>query len=141
MTTIATKDGIIAYDSRATMGEVIFDNECNKKSVVDGVTFFIASGYPEEAIIIATYFSGESFPKHFDHFEGIAVDDGKVYRLLPVRRRLIKERIRDGQVFAVGTGWKWAIAAMDLGRTAKQAVEYAMTRDVNTGGKVKTFKV
>lgn len=42
----------------------------------------------------------------------------------------------DVRHYAIGSGWEWAHAAMDFGRTPAQAVRYAMTRDVSTGAKV-----
>lgn len=41
--------------------------------------------------------------------------------------------------FAIGSGYQFALAAMDHGKTAVEAVEYAMTRDTSTGGKVNYF--
>lgn len=40
---------------------------------------------------------------------------------------------------ALGSGWQWAMAAMDHGKSATQAVEYAITRDVCTGGEIETI--
>ncbi|MBW6389667.1 MULTISPECIES: 20S proteasome subunit A/B [Halomonadaceae] len=39
---------------------------------------------------------------------------------------------------AYGTGWKWALAAIDHGKSAIEAVEYAKTRDHDTGGEVQS---
>jgi hypothetical protein len=33
------------------------------------------------------------------------------------------------------------LAALDFGKTAKEAVEYAMTRDVYSGGKVHVYDI
>lgn len=41
---------------------------------------------------------------------------------------------------AYGTGWKWALAAIDHGKSAVEAVEYAMTRDHDSGGKVQSVE-
>ncbi|SFD04529.1 hypothetical protein [Pseudoalteromonas denitrificans] len=43
--------------------------------------------------------------------------------------------------FAIGSGKLWAMAAMDFGKNAIQAVEYAITRDKSTGGPVNVFKI
>lgn len=40
---------------------------------------------------------------------------------------------------ALGSGWRWALAAMDHGKNAIQAVEYAMTRDCFTGGEIESW--
>ena len=42
---------------------------------------------------------------------------------------------------AIGSGNRFALAAMDFGKTAKEAVEYAACRDVYTGGKVESFRL
>ncbi|MCO7186928.1 proteasome subunit alpha [Pseudoalteromonas sp. XMcav2-N] len=42
--------------------------------------------------------------------------------------------------WAIGSGASWAIAAMDFGRSAFEAVEYACLRDKSSGGSVMTYK-
>ncbi|MCE8003631.1 20S proteasome subunit A/B [Billgrantia ethanolica] len=39
---------------------------------------------------------------------------------------------------AYGTGWKWALAAIDHGKSAVEAVEYAIGRDHDSGGEVQS---
>lgn len=46
------------------------------------------------------------------------------------------EVLEMSEPFAQGSGWKWAQAAMDLGLSAVQAVEYACKKDIYTGGQV-----
>ena len=41
--------------------------------------------------------------------------------------------------YAIGSGAEFAMSAMDFGMTAKEAVEYTMTRDIYTGGEVTVF--
>jgi len=36
-----------------------------------------------------------------------------------------------------GSGGAWAQAALDFGKTPEEAIKYAMTKDIYTGGKVK----
>lgn len=45
------------------------------------------------------------------------------------------------QPLAIGSGWQFAAAAMDFGKTAKQAIEYAATRDNGTGGGVDYVRI
>lgn len=47
---------------------------------------------------------------------------------------------RDGLSFAIGSGAKHALTAMDLGLDAKEAVKMAMKRDIYTGGRIRTFR-
>ena len=42
---------------------------------------------------------------------------------------------------AIGSGLPYALAALDFGKTAKEAIEYAATRDSSTGGDVRYFNV
>jgi len=42
---------------------------------------------------------------------------------------------------SLGSGGWFAMAAVDLGKTARESVEYAMTRDVYTGGKVHVYDI
>jgi ATP-dependent protease HslVU (ClpYQ) peptidase subunit len=37
---------------------------------------------------------------------------------------------------AIGSGARFALAAMDFGKTAGEAIEYACTRDIYSGGKI-----
>ncbi|TMO59369.1 proteasome subunit alpha [Pseudoalteromonas aurantia] len=45
------------------------------------------------------------------------------------------------QNWAIGSGAKWAIAAMDFGKDAVEALSYACTRDKSTGGALQSFNV
>lgn len=61
---------------------------------------------------------------------------GKVYRHAGGAFRPTKY-----QQFAIGSGRDFAMAAMHLGKSAKEAVEVAMHFDINTGGEVIEFEV
>ncbi|MBQ4812242.1 proteasome subunit alpha [Pseudoalteromonas luteoviolacea] len=41
--------------------------------------------------------------------------------------------------WAIGSGANWAIAAMDFGKSAFEAVQYACRRDKSTGGRIHSF--
>jgi len=43
--------------------------------------------------------------------------------------------------YTLGSGERFATGAMDHGKSASQAVKYAMTRDSNTGGKVLVYNL
>jgi len=43
--------------------------------------------------------------------------------------------------YAQGSGDQWALAALDFGDSAREAVEYAMTKDVYSGGKVHVYDI
>ena len=49
--------------------------------------------------------------------------------------------LRTEKYAAVGSGAVFAIAAMDCGKSAVEAIRIAKKRDVNTGGRIRTIKV
>jgi hypothetical protein len=68
------------------------------------------------------------------------VDKGKVYRMgQSISNGFWIDECKFSR--ADGSGYKFALGAMDHGKSAKDAVKYAMTRDIYTGGKVKVIKV
>lgn len=141
MTTIAYnhKDREIAYDSRLTCDNDIFTDTTNKKKVVNGNTYFTSGRVSDFDDFINDF---EPRKKALDNLNCamFMVDcDNKVWWLTiddGVYARSLCE-CND----AIGSGFPWVMAAMDFGKSAKDAVEYAKTRDCKTGGKVKVFKV
>lgn len=138
MTTIAYKDGIIAYDSRSIRNDYIDSDKFNKRMVYKDHTFFLSGCVSDMAGFMAETVDGGS-----DNFEcgGLMVDpDGELW--ICGGSDSPWKHLQDLEApVAFGSGQPFAIAAMDLGHTAKQAVKYAMTRDPGTGGKVRTFKL
>lgn len=143
MTTIVYdhKNKQVACDSRITRGDVICTNEGVKwLSDGQGVWFFCGKTCDKQMLI--DYFSGkpqkdnlipESAAFYFKFDDGVylrTVNDDGVIQESPID-------FSD----AIGSGEQWAISALDHGKTAKEAIEYAMSRDVYTGGEVVVFEV
>lgn len=138
MTTIAYKDGVIAYDSRATRGSVITDDDCEKLQEVKGVHFLCTGATCDFDALIAAYF-GNAAPAPIEA-SGYAVDGGALWLIsCDDKTGFWKSRIRLDRVDAIGSGSEFALTAMDMGATAAEAVEMAKKRDTNTGGLVRTF--
>lgn len=140
MTTIAYKDGVIAYDSRQTRNGTIVSDDVPKCQVVDGVSFFLSGAVCDEKALIAAYFGTPSAVAV--ECSGYAVDSG---RLLMVghddRTGIWRQELDQENPDAIGSGSAFALAAMDMGASAEDAVRAAMKRDIYTGGKVVTFRV
>lgn len=140
MTTIAYKDGVIAYDSRQTRGGAIVSDDAPKCQVVDGVSFFLAGAVCDEKALIAAYFGTPSAVPV--ECSGYAVDGG---RLLMVgyddKTGIWKQELDPANPDAIGSGSAYALAAMDMGASAEDAVRAAMKRDIYTGGRVRTMRV
>lgn len=140
MTTIAYhhESKTIAVDSRATSGQGIIGSDSvikyheTKKGifvmcgVVADISDFI-DGYPEQASL------------YYDCC-GYLIKDGKAYLVEQTQEGIyMTEKLEYNS--ALGSGSNWALASMDHGRLAKDAVKYAMTRDIYSGGKIRIIKV
>lgn len=141
MTTIAYKDGVIAYDSRVTRGYLIDHDDFEKLIHRQGHQFLLTG-------------SGCDFPALIDEFLGVKVGDKPLDAngLVVTNGRLCQigrdaesgfwmDDIWAERSFAIGSGRDFALAAMDMGTTAKEAVEIAAKRDVYTGGTIRTLVI
>lgn len=132
------KDKEIAVDGRFTRDNVITTNKGCKAVKRDGVIAICAGVSSDYESLIDMYFDNE--PRPDIECTGIVIDDGKAYMFgMGSDDRISKEELLDN--FSDGTGGDWALAALDFGCTAKQAIKYAATKDVYTGGKIRVYKV
>jgi ATP-dependent protease HslVU (ClpYQ) peptidase subunit len=140
MTTIAYKDGVIAYDSRQTRSDRIVSDNSPKCQVVDGVSFFLSGAVCDERALIAAYF-GTPSPVPVE-CSGYAVDAGKLMLVgHDDKTGIWKQDLDLSNPDAIGSGAQYALAAMDMGATAEEAVAAAAKRDVYTGGAIRTMSI
>lgn len=141
MTTIVYdhKNKVIAWDSRRTgCNGVIKSDTSEKMTEHNGVTFWMAGSLCDEELMISHYFGNKE--ELIPEANCFAFDDGKLYRCGVSNEAVFwKEPLTNNDAF--GSGSEWAMAALDFNCDARQAVEYAKTKDCYTGGEVKTFKV
>lgn len=137
MTTIAYKDGVIAYDSLVTAGDTVMYDDFDKKSERDGVVFFGAGSTQDIQLLIAAYF-GE-VPDFDLDARALAFHDGALSVLCVSEGRLYESQVLLDHSYAIGSGRDHAFTAMDMGASARQAVELAAKRDTCTGGLIRTF--
>ncbi|GLX91953.1 proteasome subunit beta [Pseudomonas fragi] len=139
MTTIAYKDGVIAYDSRQTRNSAIVSDNAPKCQVVDGVSFFLSGAVCDEKALIAAYF-GTASPVPVE-CSGYVVDGGKLIMVgHDDKTGIWKQELELSNPDAIGSGAAYAVAAMDMGASAEDAVKAAMKRDIYTGGEVRLFR-
>ena len=139
MTTIAYhhKSKTIAYDSQATAGGIIANSNANKMHERNGVLFFVAGVTAGVDAIMKSYF-GEDLLSD-PECDAFVVDGGVVYYCYVDNLELKWIEIDSDAV--IGTGQPFALAAMDFDKSAKEAVKYAITRDIYSGGRVREFKL
>ena len=140
MTTIAYKDGVIAYDGRQTRNDRIVSDSAPKCQVVDGVSFFLSGAVCDEKALIAAYF-GTASPVPVE-CSGYVVDGGKLMMVgHDDKTGVWKQDLDLANPDAIGSGYAYAIAAMDMGASAEDAVRAAMKRDIYTGGDVRAVTI
>lgn len=140
MTTIAYKDGVIAYDSQITRGDVITYEDYEKCIEQAGVKFFCCGTVSDYQRLVDAYFGAKpdgnidatALVLDGDSLMMVAVDDTTGLWKSPVMR---------DRPYAIGSGTPYAFAAMDMGASAEKAVEMAARRDTSTGGKVRTLRI
>jgi hypothetical protein len=149
MTTIVYKDGVVAFDTRFTNANGVITTDKGKKFLrlilTKGVMVF--SG----ALVDAKYFRDNlvhptepiKYESPYESVSGLLVFDNTLYSMMHHDNWLLFEPMFNINhsgvhdcVRAYGSGRDWALAAMDFGCSPREAVRYAMTRDVYTGGDV-----
>lgn len=144
MTTIVYRDGVVAYDSRCTNGDLITSDKVEKKQVINGVVFFLAGYIGDFETLTSAYFDVDI--QNDIKSEGpcaIVVDSGKVFlcSIDSPEGSFWKQPLSVFDRYAIGSGSPYAQGAMEMGADAKKAVEVAAKLDVRTGGKIKTYKI
>lgn len=139
MTTFAysRKENMIAIDGRVTAGSrIVSDND--KKYIKKGNNlYFTIGGVADANRLIDLVEAGIEETSDDNLYDcqlilatvpplEIYVNEAGYIEHVPV--------IED--VYTLGSGGDYALSAMDLGKTPKQAVQYATTRDMCSGGKI-----
>lgn len=139
MTTIAWDGKTLAVDSLVERrGSIAF---YESKLLIDKEKGAVACvGDRQDAKAFGQWFlsdfKGDPPKINQDYFTGIFLDLKGV--LMYYETRLFGYPISNYPT-AWGAGWEWAQAALDHGKDAVEAIEYAITRDPFTGGEVNSF--
>lgn len=141
MTTIAYshKEGIVAVDSRSVIRGTYHDN-ANKIHHIDDKVFILCG-----SVCDFDYFINNFKPLTLTKLDveldvcGIMIKDGKGYYVFVYGGAFNQEPLTAD--ICLGSGCDFAQSALVFGNTAKEAVKFAATRCVYTGGKVQTIKI
>lgn len=143
MTTIAFRDGVMAADSRTTTENVIskvtkvFRKRVGKKTVVIGV----CGGVTASRKFVDWYGSGDPMPEDLipcggQDFDALIWDGSTLWLVEELGYPVAVEE----DYFAIGSGASFALAAMDCGKSAREAVRVACKRDCYSGLPVVTMR-
>lgn len=140
MTTIAYhhKDKQVAVDSRIVCGSITRSDSFDK-TVKNEFGLWIYCGSAADIKDLCNL-------KHNDKVDPLPdcsaflISEGKCYGVI-VNSDGYCEHFELTFNEAKGSGTELALAAMDHGKSAKDAVKYAITRDIYSGGKVRVFDI
>jgi hypothetical protein len=142
MTTIAYSHSKkeLAVDSRLTEGSLIVTDKDEKFVRCSRRVFVLCGDYNASNQLVDVYLGRGPKPDKPDlDATAILIENGLVYALNYAEGEIDKWLLDHDSCF--GSGGAFALAALDFGRDAKEAVAYAATRDSHTGGKIHVFKV
>ena len=138
MTTIAYnhKRKEIAVDGRLTAPCGVITNDKYIKVIAEnGNHWFLAGSISDHQLLIDIHNGEKSVNYELDAYALRVDKDGNVDLCANIDNGAPTiEPITYN--YAIGTGYQFALAAMDFGRSAKEAVQYAAKRDSNTGGAI-----
>ena len=144
MTTIAWKGNLLAADTQLTWDEHIRGKSAPKIVRLPSGVILAGAGDNLQSILAEKFFSNPDWdsvplkdrPK-LKKYEAIIVIDRKVYQL---ETHMVPQLLAD-PYYAIGSGWKFALAAMAKGDTAPEAVLFASTLDINTNSEIQTVDI
>lgn len=138
MTTIAYRDGVLAGDTRETVGEAIVSDNIRKVFKMSDGRLFAGVGSAEQCDILLNAVRKHKTPEGLNEIEAVLVyPDGTVW--VTEGKVWMKRPKKD--YIGLGTGGVAALAAMDAGATAVQAVRIGIKRDTNSGGRVQSVRL
>ncbi len=147
MTTVAFRDGVMASDSQGNDSGIgivklqkLFKRKIGGKEYLIGVC-----GYWEAALLWMDWFAKKDSAT-FERLTKLTEDNGFTVLLWDGKKLMYSDTLMrltecNQEYYAVGSGAAHAITAMDCGKSARQAVQMAMKRDINTGGRVVTMRL
>ena len=111
-----------------------------KYRVIDGDMWFFSGPTFDFDVLVGAYKSKEKVGGGARYTVGaIRVSKGVAY-LLGIDEGIAWESVIENSD-SLGSGGLFALASLDHGKTVRQAVEYACTRDIYSGGKIRVYDI
>jgi len=144
VTTIAYKDGIIAYDSRISAENIIQDDDYDKYINCNDVHLFMC-GSTEDWMKFAELYCNNQDPERSLEASAIVFREGKLFKSgieeCNEGFRIWECPLRLENHASIGSGSHFALAFMDAGYSAYDAINATMKRDPCTGGKIRRKEI
>ena len=140
MTTIAWDGRYLAADGRITSGnDVIMTDSSNKIFIVKDIIIAVCGSTADEEKLIQCILSGENSTKEDLQANAIFIEKGKAFTCGTDKDGKYWQCSTDDFVNSMGSGQDFALAGMDTGMNAMDAVKLAIKRDVFSGGVITFF--
>jgi len=138
MTTIAYDGRYLVAEGRETMSSTIVRDDTDKFYKI-GSDVFVLCGRTSDCVKFSNEFK-EGLQVNYTDAGGFYFDGTEVSLVFVCTdtNKIMKSRLTT-KYWADGSGRDWAIAALDFGRSAVEAVKYATTRDSHSGGLIRCF--
>ena len=145
MTVIAYRDGVVAADSQETMWDGRIQ-QCTKLFKVND-SIVCTAGDSYTGLIYLEWYKKGANPEYIpdlsmvdisEDFECLVIEKENIYTINRFFQSYEIE-MTEG-FFALGCGAGYAMAAMEMGANAKEAVRVAIKYDAYCGGKIQTIK-
>jgi 20S proteasome alpha/beta subunit len=137
VTTIAYRDGVLAGDTRVCVGDSVYTDRQRKVWRLRDGRLFGWAGAVEKAEIMRRHLLGKGEAPVDQNLSCIIVEPSGAIRMHE-GAIWVKQA---GPYVALGTGQTAALAAMDAGASAIEAVRIGIKRDANSGGRVMSVKL
>lgn len=140
MTTIVYdhKNKTVSYDSMVSEGTRILDLNYEKAIRKDEHIYICAGSTNQHDAFIECLISGDCPPVSFDcDILRININTHEVSYCFAEEGDSVIVGVEYN--YAIGCGGQHALNALDFGKSSKEAVEYAITKDNCTGGVVRTY--
>lgn len=142
MTTIAYDgNGKIATDGRCCRGSTIINDNFVKQKIVNDVQFYFSGSTADIDAIVNSYFGAELTLK--TEINALVIDGGNLFLIGPDdENKTVWACSQDlNEPNTIGSGADHALTAMDVGCTAKEAIEFAIKRDSGSGGTIRVYDI
>jgi len=144
MTTIAYRNGIIAYDSRMTAFNIIVNDNFEKSFRQDGKALVYCGDVGDMQHFVECVFNNKNPDRELD-CQAFVITSGVLHCVDVVEDngtfRIREIPLETDNYYAIGSGTRFALAYMDCGMSAVEAVSKTFTRDPFSGGKIRTINI
>lgn len=140
MTTIAYKDGVIAFDSRLSEDDLIISDSFSKHYSDDSIHVFFAGTVVLVPVLI-DMLDGPLLAQAPGELEALVWNGKQLYWAGIDGGYYYKMNINLDTPFAIGSGKIFAYTSFDMNGDAVTAVTMAAKRDKNTGGVINSFRL